>query len=934
MRENSFSLTHEEHKRLIDYSNFYLKRICPLNHTSTIPTDLQNLTPLMKQYWEIKSLHPDKILLFRMGDFFELFFDDAVKAAPVVGIALTSRNKKSQEETPMCGVPHHAIAGPINKLLSYGFKVAICDQIEDPKLAKGIVKRAVTRILTPGMVYDADTLEATKAHYIASFDEESLSFLDTSTGEAFYYTAQGVLNFAQQQQNLMKLLGVAEVVTESGESVEGLAASFSQFSASLIVSTFADLSSDLKFHLKVESLPVSAQRLLAYIVTLGGEIALKVIKPFESRSLLARMEISQTVFRHLEVFSTYRGEISGSLFFAMNRTQTSGGARLLRQWLSFPLQDLKSITQRQEALQLWRGFLPELKEVRKTLSSMGDIERRLSKIAQPTCNGRDLLALAQSVDAGLRAVEIEVATQKKSKDQIKDKTQAASSANLLETSHQAVLFSLSQKIQNTLVEDPPISTKQGYLIRTGVSPELDELIELSTHSQDLVQRMEQKEKEATGINSLKIRYNNVFGYYIEVTHTHKDKVPAYYQRKQTLVNAERYCTDELIELEKKVLTAQTKRNDLEAEYFDTLRAEILKQASDLLVLASHCSHLDVESSLAWLSLEQKYVRPQFHQKQGLQIKGSRHPVVEQFLKTQFVSNDITLQKESCLLLTGPNMAGKSTLMRQVALTVLLAQMGSYVPADYVEMPIFDAIFTRIGASDQLTEGLSTFMVEMTETAAMIKKATSKSLVVLDEVGRGTSTFDGMCLAQSILEHLLTETQALTLFATHYHELTYLEETYPQIKNAHMTVAEKMGEISFLHTLVKGPAMKSYGIHVGKLAGLPASITSRAQTLLKKVESQSHQNFQGASGNLQMSLLDWEESGLVEAEVEAAGHSVVVPVVTDSLETVPAVSGPVLKPEQEQVLKDLEELSVVQCSPLEALNKIAYWQKSLSSPDFK
>ncbi|WP_291515776.1 DNA mismatch repair protein MutS [Bdellovibrio sp. ArHS] len=825
----------------------------------------------MKQFWDIKSVHQDKILLFRMGDFFEMFFDDAVKAAPVLGIALTQRNKKSADETPMCGVPHHSIAGPINKLLAAGFKVAICDQLEDPKLAKGIVKRGVTRVLTPGMVYDSDTLDGTKPHYLVSLDKDSISFLDTTTGEAFFFRSQKTTELLR----FLQILPVAEIViAKEDESlltgVEGI-----------LISIHEDVADPLQALLKNEA-PFSAARLVSYVTQLSGEESLKTLSPFIERDLEHRLEISGTVLRHLEVFSTYKGEGLGSLFHAINRTQTSAGSRLLRQWLSFPLRDTKAIEQRLASVEFWRSHVLELKRVRQILGQMGDIERRLGKISQPQCNGRDLLALAGSVHAGVSALEVLVHA-------------SGGTANF------EPLRQLAYKIERTLVEDPPLATKQGYLIRQGVSAELDELIELSTHSQALVARMEAEEKEKTGISSLKIRYNNVFGYYIEITNTHKDKAPAHYQRKQTLTNAERYCTDELVELERKVLSANTKRADLEFEFFEALRKEILAQCPALLTLAHECSEVDVVSGLAWLSLEEKYVRPQFTTEGSLKLKASRHPVVEQTVKKNFVANDIELRPHSCLLLTGPNMAGKSTLMRQVALIAIMAQMGSFVPADEAHLPVFDAIFTRIGASDQLSEGLSTFMVEMTETSAMLKNATQDSLVILDEVGRGTSTFDGMCLAQSILEHLLSETKALTFFATHYHELTSLDQSFGQITNAHMTVAERNGEIRFLHTLVKGPALKSYGVQVAELAGLPASVTKRAKGLLRDIESKRVQ------ASSQLSLLD-------QLHVE-----------TPAMDMDPITTF-VLPEEIKSLMAEVEKYPLMQMSPLDAMNQIAKWKE--------
>ncbi|MGZ3780682.1 MAG: DNA mismatch repair protein MutS [Pseudobdellovibrionaceae bacterium] len=830
----------------------------------------------MKQFWDIKSVHQDKILLFRMGDFFEMFFDDAVKAAPVLGIALTQRNKKSQDETPMCGVPHHSIAGPINKLLSAGFKVAICDQLEDPKTAKGIVKRGVTRVLTPGMVYDSDTLDGTKPHYLVSLDNESISFLDTTTGEAFFFRSQNISELLRFTQ----ILPVAEVVISKDEEVllSGL--------DGILISHHDELIDPLHNLLRKQA-PLSAARLVSYVKHLSGEEALATLAPFVERDLEHRLELSGTVLRHLEIFSTYKGEGLGSLFHAINRTQTSAGSRLLRQWLSFPLRDEKAIEQRLDSVEFWRSHVLELKRVRQILGQMGDIERRLGKISQPQCNGRDLLALAGSVHAGISALEVLV--------------HAAGGK-----AHFEPLRDLAYKIERTLVDEPPLSTKQGYLIRQGVSAELDELIELSTHSQALVARMEAEEKEMTGISSLKIRYNNVFGYYIEITNTHKDKAPAHYQRKQTLTNAERYCTEELVELERKVLSANTKRADLEFEFFETLRKQILAECPALLSLAHQCSEVDVVSALAWLSLEEKYVRPLFTENHSLKLKASRHPVVEQTVKKNFVANDIEIRPHSCLLLTGPNMAGKSTLMRQVALNAILAQMGSFVPCDEACLPIFDSIFTRIGASDQLSEGLSTFMVEMTETSAMLKNATKDSLVILDEVGRGTSTFDGMCLAQAILEHLLSDVKAMTFFATHYHELTSLDQSYGQIVNAHMTVAERNGEIRFLHTLVKGPALKSYGVQVAELAGLPVSVTKRAKSLLRDIEAKKVQV------SSQLSLLDqipnFEET--MEAKMEAA-----------SCEVIPV--------EIKGLLNEVDKYPLMQMSPLDAMNQIAKWKELVS-----
>jgi DNA mismatch repair protein MutS len=841
---------------------------------------MEKLTPLMQQYWEIKSAHADKIVLFRMGDFFEMFHADAEKAAPILGIALTQRNKKSADETPMCGVPHHSIGGQINKLLSAGLKVAICDQLEDPKQAKGIVKRGVTRVLSPGLVYDPDTLDALTPNYIASFDNESsglsVAFLDVTTFEAFYY----LLRNQEQLGRVLQILHPVELILDQHQAEAWQTNKISDFEP--LLTTHGSLVNE-------NSLPKAAARLLSYAQTMQGtsHAARTASGPlhFERRELLDRLELGPTAIRHLEIFETYKGEQRGSLFHALNRCKTSSGARLFKNWLAFPLSRVQAIEERSAQVQFYVEHQAELKELRARLSHLGDIERRLGKITNPTCNPRDLLALSDSLQTGVQASEL---VQKMGPPKLKFDLQRLNQAQVL-----------AEKISQTLVDEPPVQMKNGHMIRAGVSRDLDEWIDISLGSQSLLAELENRERALTGISSLKVRFNSVFGYYIEITNTHKDKVPKdRYERKQTLANAERYLTPELAEIEQKVLTAQSRRIELELEIFENLRGDILKASMELLRLAREWAELDCLSALAWLALEQNYVRPQFSKSGDLQLKGSRHPVVEQALQNPFVANDIEISAHHCLLLTGPNMAGKSTLMRQLAIAAVMAQVGSFVPARQAVLPLFDRIFTRIGASDFLSEGLSTFMVEMQETADMLKLATPHSLVILDEVGRGTSTYDGMSLAQAILEYLLTAKQALTLFATHYHELTALETRFPQVQNAHMSIREKDGVISFLHALLKGPASKSYGIHVAQLAGLPHEVTSRAQVILTGLEAPSH-----------------------------------------SSSAAPAVSAPApytqmqmsfAHPQAEELLKDLQQLNTSDLTPLQALNWLAEKQTQLKN----
>lgn len=866
------------------------------------------MTPLMQQYWDVKAAHPDKIILFRMGDFFEMFHRDAEIAAPVLGIALTSRNKKSQDETPMCGVPHHSISGSINKLLAAGFKVAICDQLEDPKNAKGIVKRGVTRTLSPGMVYDSETLDARTANYLASWDaEQSLAFLDVSTGEAFYF------RFVPEQRRyeFLESLGAVEWVLSSpteveAESARRLGRSLTHHESLKLVSADGEvLPLEGLPNLHSEKMPESVRRLISYAVSQlsNGESPLKgaalqwlsTLPEFEERGLESRMVLTNATLRHLEVFSTYRGEREGSLLNAIDRTKTSGGARLLKSWLQMPLVNISEIDRRLDRVERWAKSDIENRDLRAQLARVGDLPRRLQKIGQPSRGPRDLVSLAHSLQGGVEA------------------WQAAKNVDsVLESKFSGIdlrMLKIANEIGRVIVDEPPIYVRQGGAIRLGARPDLDELIRLSTDASRLVLELEARERELTGISSLKVRYNNVFGYSIEITNTHRERVPLdRYDRKQTLANAERYTTKELSELEAKVLSADDRRLKLEEEEFQRLVQVVLRESHDLLKFAFALAELDVVSSLAWLSTEQRYIRPRFRKADasvGLLLEGSRHPVIEQTLKLPFVANDIRMENGQCLVLTGPNMAGKSTLMRQVAIAVILGQMGSFVPAAKAEFSIFDRVSTRIGASDFLAEGLSTFMVEMKETAELLASAGDRTLVILDEIGRGTATFDGLSLAQSILEYILTERHTLTLFATHYHELANLEQKYPKILNAHMAIVENKGEITFLHRLEGGAAGQSYGIHVAKLAGLPEKVTARAKEILNEIEG----TLAGPQASQKSSELPMTGGNLSQA--------------SDSPQLAMTFLEPV-SPKVRKVLSEIKSFDVDRSTPLEALGKISKW----------
>jgi DNA mismatch repair protein MutS len=840
----------------------------------------KELTPLMKQYWSVKSVHGDKIVLFRMGDFFEMFHDDAIEAAPILGIALTMRNKKSGDQTPMCGVPHHSIGGQINKLLQSGRKVAICDQVEDPKQAKGLVRREVTRVLTPGMVFDPETLDAHSPNYVASYDGKTLAFLEGTTGECFFYESVG----ESQLQDLLAVLRPVEIIYSSDEEKSRLEKIPKDLWVGLLSHLPAPSQSDKNWG--------SAQRLLDYVKSTQGESAMGLYQNFERRQFSASLKVSAKVLSHLEVFQTYRGDKKGSLFQSINRTRSAGGARLLRQWLSFPLAQITEIEERHQQVAQWtQKDLGTLKNVRQEIFQVGDLERRLGKVSQPQSHPRDLKNLAESVETALTLSE-------HFQQQLVDHAALSELARWV------------SEVGAALVEEVPANFREGGFINKGYHPILDELIDLSENSKNKIRLLEAKEKELTGISSLKIRYNNVFGFYIEVTNTHKSKVPKErYMRKQTLTNAERYVTEELSELEKKVITARTQRSELELSLFEELKTQLYALMSPLLGLARACNHLDAITSLAWLALEENYVRPQMQDGGGFIIKGSRHPVVEQLSPTQFVANDISLDESQCILLTGPNMAGKSTLMRQVALTTLMAQAGSFVPAQGARLPVVDKMFTRIGASDHLSEGLSTFMVEMQETAEMLQQATPRSLVILDEVGRGTSTYDGMSLAQAILEYFLKQLKSYTLFATHYHELTDLAQNYPQgLINKHMAIHESGGELLFRYHLSDGPAHKSYGIQVARLAGLPKSVVQQAQKILKSMEMSS----QSRKDSPQLDL--WQSQLTIMEEDSGPEESV----------TAHSLSQP-----QQQLLEAIQNLEIQKLTPLDALNQLAQWQQELS-----
>ena len=873
----------------------------------------------MEQYWSIKSQHRDKILLFRMGDFFEMFGEDAETAAPLLNIALTVRNKKSGDNTKMCGVPHHSIATPVSKLLSAGLNVAICDQLEPSETTNsgGLVKRAVTRILSPGMVYDPETLDQLNANYMSAVEENFISFLDISTGTGFYYEVSG----PKEILKLLKTLQPSELLlTPEQKEKRFPQEDLKPFHITVFNEEYLLKRADLiparqKIGEKYGNSPACVRRLAGYALFMQGESALGMLDSFERVNGQKEIYCSSRLYEHLEVFKNSEGSPSDSLFKAVNRTKTPGGARVLKKRLKFPLRDRREILERHNQIDWWMARPELLESTRKTLSSLGDGERKMGKLTHTHCHGRDLLAVAEVLSSGLQL-------QKTMKDPLYIKER--------ETAEK-----IKNHIFRTIQPTAPAGLKDGGTIQKGVQADLDACVDMARDAQSRLRGLEQSERRKTGIPSLKIRYNNVFGYYIEVTKAHGHKVPPSYRRKQTLVHAERYDTEELESLAGKVLSAKSRQIHIERDIFQSLLKRILDRLPDLLKLCRHWNEIDVSSSLAFSATENRYVRPEFGNK--LLLVNSRHPVLEQKPQQVFVPNTIEIKPGDTLILTGPNMAGKSTLMRQTALSVLLAQSGCFVPADRAVLPVFHKIFTRIGAGDFLSKGLSTFMVEMKEMAEILDQADSKSLIILDEIGRGTATFDGMSLAQSILEFLTCEKKPVLLSATHYHELTAMAERHPSIHNGSMSIKEKDEKIHFLYTLSKGPANKSYGIQVARLAGLPQAVIEKAEKLLKKHERNKKENFDSAQLNLfsaensyiRKSFGNQSDSLITDSLKPSSSPQAGKPSVSPSLRenTFP-------KPPFSKVLNKISEYHLNENTPLDAMNQIADWQKEIKKESEK
>ncbi|MEE3380259.1 MAG: DNA mismatch repair protein MutS [Succiniclasticum sp.] len=795
-----------------------------------------SLTPMMQQYMEYKNEHQDELLFYRIGDFFEMFFDDAKTASRELGLTLTGRDGGLDERIPMCGVPYHAVDGYIAKLIKKGYRVAVCDQIEDPKLAKGLVKRAIVKIVTPGTALNESLLEDARNRFLVNLEEDDgvlcLALADVSTGECRWFTANGSERLLALEEQLFRLQP-SEIIYKTGipewEELDGWLKNKLPGCVCASYELPADAPDFVKQHFGDIGLdPLvreTVQGLLAYLhATVMADLS--QINRLERISTEQYMNLDATAIRNLELIRNMRdGGKKGTLLDVLDFTSTSMGSRCLRNWIECPILDIVKIRERQDAVEELAGN-PELRDaIQDHLKEVFDLERILSRLEVGSANARDLVSLRASLNA---------------LPPLKERLQEAKAGLLQKLSGS---IQLHQKIRDTLaaaiVDDPPFTIREGGMIRDGYDLELDELHNIARNNSAWMADFEQKTKAATGIKNLKVGYNKVFGYYIEVSKGQTSQVPPEFVRKQTLVNAERYIVPELKDFENKILSAKEKIESLEYYIFNQIRKEIREEIPEIQDTAHALARLDVLASLATAACKYDYHRPELNTRGEIRILDGRHPVVERLLdKEIFVPNNVTMNStdERMIILTGPNMAGKSTYMRQVALLVLMTQMGSFIPARSADVCMVDRIFTRVGASDDLATGQSTFMVEMNEVAQILKYATRNSLIILDEVGRGTSTYDGMAIARAVMEYIQAHIKAKTLFATHYHELIGMENVMEGIKNYSVAIKERGNDIVFLRRIVRGGTDRSYGVHVARLAGLPKKVLERADELLQEYDS--------------------------------------------------------------------------------------------------
>ena len=877
------------------------------------------MTPMMQQYLQTKEEYPDCILFYRLGDFYEMFFDDAITASKELEITLTGKNCGLEERAPMCGVPYHAVDSYLNRLVSKGYKVAICEQMEDPKLAKGIVKRDVIRIVTPGTNLDMQALDETKNNYIMSIvyiaDRFGLSVADVTTGE---YMVTEIESSGKMMDELTKFMPSEIICNEafymSGMNLDDLKNRLGITIYSLDAWYFDDAlcRKTLMEHFQVKSLQglgledydcgmIAAGALLKYLEETQKN-SLSHLSRLTTYTTGNYMVLDSSTRRNLELVETLREKQKrGSLLWVLDKTKTAMGARTLRKYVEQPLIDKASIKKRQDAIEELKNNAICREEIREYLGPVYDLERLVGKITYQSANPRDLIAFQSSLSM---------------LPPIKCILEDMQSELLKEIyGEMDTLEELCTLVKEAIMEDPPLAMKEGGIIREGYNEEVDRLRRAKSDGKGWLAELEAKEREKTGIKNLRIRYNKVFGYYLEVTNSFKNLVPDYYVRKQTLANAERYIIPELKELEDTILGAEDRLCALEYELYCEVRNKIAGEILRIQTTAKAIAKLDVIASLALVAERNNYVRPKINEKGVIDIKDGRHPVVEKMIPNDmFICNDTYLddKKNRISIITGPNMAGKSTYMRQTALIVLMAQIGSFVPASSANIGLVDRIFTRVGASDDLASGQSTFMVEMNEVANILRNATSKSLLILDEIGRGTSTFDGLSIAWAVVEHISNSKLlgAKTLFATQYHELTELEGKIDNVNNYCIAVKEKGDDIVFLRKIVKGGADKSYGIQVAKLAGVPDSVINRAKEIVEELVNAD------ITARVKEIAVQGENQKKKPQkkldEVDLAQFSL--------FDTV----------KDDDVLKELEELDISHMTPIDAMNKLYQLQNKLKN----
>ncbi len=873
---------------------------------------MEDLTPMMKQYLEMKRIHKEEILFFRLGDFYEMFFEDARTAARVLHLTLTSREGGKGQRIPMAGIPFHAAENYIARLVKQGYSIAICEQMEDPALAKGLVKREISRVITPGTVLSAAMLDEKSNNYLVGLAYSTqglgLAAVDVTTGEFKACELQGPERFSVLANELTKFNPAEILVPQSQpdapewnlliKSVNGAKQSrLEDWKFSIEEAREA-----LREHFQVKTLDGfglsgrdqavrAAGAILQYLRETTHSV-LSHISVLSSFRVGEGMLLDATTQRNLELVRNMNdGSKEGTLLSVVDETTTSMGGRMLRQWLITPLTSVTHIQRRQDAVEEFLARREERERLREFFREVSDLERLAGRIGCGTANARDMVALRTTLTLLPKLYQILSGFKSQ---WVKDRVEAWDN-----------LKDVHLLLEQSISEEPPLALREGGLIKTGYNQELDELKKGSQEGKNWIARLEEKEKARTGIGSLKVRYTSVFGYYIEVSKANLEKVPTDYHRKQTLVNAERFITPELKEMEGKVLGAQEKVDRLEYELFEGIRIQVSKDLPRLQKAGRTIAELDVFASMAQVADRDRYVRPLLLDDScELTIVDGRHPVLERILGSdQFVPNDTRLGNAGVeiMVLTGPNMAGKSTYIRQVALLALLAQVGFFVPAKEMRLGIVDRIFSRVGASDALTQGQSTFMVEMVETANILNHATARSLLILDEVGRGTSTYDGVSIAWAVVEHLAQRLKARTLFATHYHELTRLASVFPNVKNYNIAVREWNEQILFLRKIVEGSTDKSYGIQVARLAGVPRLVVERAKKILASLET---------------------GSGLPVAKDKSGEETPAPPLEPHSQLSFFGKGG------SHPVLEELKELDLNKLTPLQALNLLGEWKKKL------